>query len=113
MSSDGSIRGAESAATPLFDHVIHAPHRLRICAFLDGIDSAEFAALRDDLDITDAMLSKHLAVLRDHGYVSLEKPRGQGRVRTWARMTPAGRSAYRRHVAALHELVGRTVPTGS
>lgn len=93
---------------PVFDEVIHAPHRLRICAFLDGIETAEFAVLRDDLGISDAMLSKHLAVLRDNGHLKIEKSRGKGRVRTQVALTASGRRAYRSHLAALRELVGES-----
>jgi len=32
------------------------------------------------------------------------------RQRVWLRLTPAGRSAYRGHVAALHRIVGRPHP---
>ena len=86
---------------PAFDDVIHAPHRLRICAFLDAVSSAEFGALRDLLDVADSVVSKHLKVLTEAGYVELEKPTGRGRVRTWVRLTESGRSAYRGHVRAL------------
>lgn len=91
---------------PAFDQVVHAPHRLRIMATLAVADSAEFAALRELLGVTDSVLSKHLKVLQDSGYVSLDKPVGHdGRVRTWIRATPQGRRAYDAHVLALLELV--------
>ncbi|OYO06348.1 transcriptional regulator [Enemella evansiae] len=88
-----------------FDEVIHAPHRLRITARLAQVDSMEFGALRDDLQVADSVLSKQLKVLTDAGYVTLDKPTGKGRVKTWARLTPAGRRAFEGHVAALQELV--------
>ncbi len=91
----------QSDPVPAFDEVIHAPHRLRICAFLDAVTSAEFGSLRDLLDVADSVVSKHLKVLIDAGYVELEKPTGRGRVRTWVKLTETGRSAYRGHVAAL------------
>ncbi len=90
--------------TPAFDEVVHAPHRLRICAFLDAATSAEFGAVRDLLDVADSVASKHLKVLVDAGYVELDKPTGRGRVRTWVRLTDAGRTAYRGHVAALRSI---------
>lgn len=84
-----------------FDEVIHAPLRLRICAFLDAVSSAEFGAVREMLDVADSVVSKHLKVLTEAGYVELEKPTGRGRVRTWVKLTEAGRTAYRGHVEAL------------
>lgn len=88
------------------DETIHAPHRLRICAYLDATSSAEFGALRDMLGVADSVLSKHLKVLQDAGYVTLSKPTGRGRVKTWAGLTPEGRAAYAQHVAALRALIG-------
>lgn len=91
--------------TAKFDEIVHAPHRLRICAFLDAASSAEFATLRDMLGVADSVVSKHLKVLQDADYVTITKPTGRGRVRTWVELTPAGRRAYTGHVAALKNLV--------
>lgn len=88
-----------------FDEIIHAPHRLRICVALAGVDSLEFGALRDDLGVADSVLSKQLKVLTEAGYVALDKPTGLGgRPRTWVKVTPAGRSALNGHLRALAEL---------
>jgi DNA-binding MarR family transcriptional regulator len=87
------------------DDVIHGINRLKICAFLAATTSAEFSTLRDLLGVADSVLSKNLKVLQDAGYVTLSKPTGLGRVRTWVQLTPAGRAAYAEHVAALRELV--------
>jgi DNA-binding MarR family transcriptional regulator len=88
-----------------FNEVIHAPNRLRICAFLSALDRAEFGAVRDMLGVADSVASKQLKVLEDAGYVKLTKPRGRGRVKTWAELAPAGKAAYAAHVAALKALV--------
>lgn len=88
------------------DEVIHAPHRLRICAYLEGASSVEFGALRDLLGVADSVVSKHLKVLQDAGYVTITKPTGRGRVRTWVELTPAGRQAYAAYVATLRQLIG-------
>lgn len=100
---------------PAFDEVVHAPHRLRICALLAPMESVEFSALREDLGVADSVLSKHLKVLVDAGYAVLDKPTGRGRrVRTWARLTPAGRRALDGHLAALQAMTegARRVPDG-
>ncbi len=98
------------AGAPAFDEVIHAPHRLRICAFLDAMTAAEFGALRDMLEVADSVASKHLKVLTEAGYVELDKPTGRGRVRTWVRLTDEGRAAYRGHVAALRSITADASP---
>lgn len=91
--------------TAQFDEVIHAPNRLRICAFLAATSTAEFGVLRDLLEVADSVLSKHLKVLQDAGYLTVDKPTGRGRVKTWVKLTPEGRTAYAGHVEALKGLI--------
>lgn len=94
-------------AEPRFDEVIHAPNRLRICAALAAVTEAEFATLRESLGVTDAVISKHLRVLQEAGYVTLTKPTGRGgRVRTWVSLTSAGRRAVAAHITELRRLTG-------
>ncbi|WP_425307844.1 transcriptional regulator [Ammonicoccus fulvus] len=89
-----------------FDEVVHAPHRLKICAMLADVDQVEFGVLRDGLGVADSVLSKQLKVLVDAGYVDLQKPTGRGgKVRTWARLTKDGRRAFEGHLAALRTMV--------
>jgi DNA-binding MarR family transcriptional regulator len=89
-----------------FDEVVHAPNRLQICALLAAVDSAEFATVRDGLGVADSVLSKHVRVLHEAGYVAVNKATVSGRVRTSLAMTPAGRTAYEGHVAALRAILG-------
>jgi DNA-binding MarR family transcriptional regulator len=89
-----------------FDHLIHAPARLRICAALDNAREIEFGALQTMLDISKSALSKHISVLAEAGYVAQRRAVRNTRQRVWLRLTDAGRSAYRGHVAALHRIVG-------
>ena len=88
-----------------FITVIHAPHRLRICAALDSVDEVEFAVLRDVTGVSESVLSKQVKVLEDAGYVTTTKGTRDSRVRTWAKFTREGRRAYRAHVAALQSIV--------
>lgn len=87
------------------NEVIHAPNRLQICAFLSGVTQAEFGSIRDMLGVADSVTSKHLKVLEQAGYLTLSKPTGKGRVKTWAALTPEGMHAYQEHVAALKALI--------
>lgn len=91
---------------PTFDEVVHAPNRLQICAFLDPLDQAEFSVVRDVLGVSDSVTSKHVKVLEQAGYLTVSKPTGKGRVKTWLALTQEGRRAYRAHVAALRALLG-------
>lgn len=89
---------------PRFDEIIHAPNRLRICSMLSAMNEVEFAALREALGVSDSVLSKQLRALEDAGYLSVRKSPLDGRTRTWAALTPAGRDAFDAHVAELRRL---------
>lgn len=87
------------------DPHLHAPARLQIATVLANVQTAEFARLRSIAGVSDSVLSKHLAALVEAGYITLSKSALDGRSRTWASFTPAGRKAFAAHVAALQALV--------
>jgi DNA-binding MarR family transcriptional regulator len=87
------------------DPLIHAPARLQVLATLSAVSEAEFATLRDVLDVSDSVLSKHISALADAGYVRSRKGVQAGRRTTWIALTGAGREALRAHVAALRRLI--------
>lgn len=86
------------------DKVIHAPNRLRICALLTPLQEAEFQVLRDELGVSDSVLSKSLKQLEQAGYVAFRKGAVNGRQRMWAGLTKSGREAFSGHVKALNQL---------
>ena len=90
---------------PRFDTLIHAPGRLQICAVLSAVDEAEFATVREAVEVSDSVLSKHLSALEDVGYVRRHKGIHRGRRTTWISLTPAGRKALSAHVTALRALI--------
>lgn len=106
MSTPHDTQQTSGTAEEGFDHLIHAPIRLRICATLDHAREIEFGALLTLLDISKSALSKHLSILTDAGYVTQRRAVRDTRQRVWLRLTGTGRSAYRGHVAALHRIVG-------
>jgi DNA-binding MarR family transcriptional regulator len=87
------------------DPVIHAPNRLQICCMLAGVDTIDFATLREALDVSESVLSKHIKLLEDAGYLGVRKSPSNGRVRTWLALTSNGRKALRKHLAALKALM--------
>lgn len=91
--------------TGAIDTALHAPVRLQIAAVLARVEDVEFATLRDITQVSDSVLSKHLAALGEVGYVSLRKAAQDGRQRTWAAFTPRGAKAFKAHMAALQALV--------
>jgi DNA-binding MarR family transcriptional regulator len=89
------------------DDLLNHPVRLSVMAALADVARAEFALVRDAVEITDAMLSKQVALLESAGYVGVDKGRVGRRARTWLNLTEEGRAVYTKHVAALEAIAGR------
>jgi DNA-binding MarR family transcriptional regulator len=87
------------------DPVIHAPKRLAAMALLSSATDADFAFVREHLQLSASDLSKQMAELARAGYVEIRKHgRGPG-ASTSYRITKEGRKAYRAHRAALQQLL--------
>jgi DNA-binding MarR family transcriptional regulator len=93
-----------------FDELIHPRTRLSLVALLAAADWADFAFVRDQLELSDSALSKQLSTLEKAGYVDLERPVRDRRRRVRARLTPTGRAAFDGHVAALRQIVATSDP---
>lgn len=87
------------------DPHLQAPARLKLVTMLTAVSEAEFAVLRDRLEVSDSVLSKHLAALEEAGYVRRRKGVHRGRRTTWVALTARGRTALSAHVAALRALI--------
>lgn len=87
-----------------FNEIIHVPTRLRICAILAEAGEAEFGVVREALALSDSVLSKHLKVLEQAGFVGLRKGTVNTRTRTWVHLTKEGQRAFKAHVQELRDL---------
>ena len=102
-----AVVGRAAATEPLaLDALIHHRLRLGMVSALAANDSLSFTELRDLLRTTDGNLSVHARKLEDAGYVRIERPANGRRRRVNVRLTDAGRTAFRGHVAALQAIVG-------
>jgi DNA-binding MarR family transcriptional regulator len=90
---------------PDLDAHLQAPARLRLMTTLTAVSEAEFSTLRNTLDVSDSVLSKHLSVLADVRYVKSRKGVHLGRRTTWISLTPTGTKALSAHAAVLRELI--------
>lgn len=87
------------------DLVIHAPNRLQMCCMLAAVDTIDFATVREALDVSESVLSKHVKTLEEAGYVKVRKAPSDGRQRTWLSLSAPGRKALRGHLAALKAMM--------
>ena len=87
------------------DANVVAPARLKLLTTLTAVSEAEFATIRDTLQVSDSVLSKHVAALEHVDYVKRRKGVHRGRRTTWISLTPRGRAALSAHVAALRALI--------
>lgn len=88
-----------------FELLLQAPARLQIMAVLAQAQEAEFARLKELTQTSDSVMSKHLGGLADAGFIRIRKAAADGRQRTWASLTRAGRRAFDNHVSALQRIV--------
>jgi DNA-binding MarR family transcriptional regulator len=87
------------------DSNLQAPARLKLMTMLTAVSEAEFSTLRDRLEVSDSVLSKHVSALAGTGYVKSRKGIHAGRRTTWISLTSVGREVLRSHVSALRELI--------
>ncbi|TMK18890.1 MAG: transcriptional regulator [Actinobacteria bacterium] len=87
------------------DDTVHQRVRLGILALLSPVKSADFTFVRDEMGLTDGNLSRHVQVLEEAGFLSVNKGFEGRKPRTWVSITKDGRAALQREVAALRDLI--------
>lgn len=80
-----------------FDPLIHQSSRLSIVAVLAGAESVDFTYLLNATGLTKGTLSKHLTKLRDAGYIEIEKGFKNNYPHTTAKLTLAGKKAFKEY----------------
>lgn len=73
---------------------------------LGAAKELEFQVIKEQLDVSDSVLSKHLKILEDVNYVELIKKIEFTRQRTWVSLTAEGRKAFERHLEVLKNIIG-------
>lgn len=87
------------------EDLVHQPVRFSLLACLAQADELEFRFLRETLQISDSLLSRHSSTLERAGYVAIRKGHVGKWPRTWLRLTPEGRTAFSDHLDTLREIV--------
>ena len=89
----------------IFNNLIHAPKRLKICAVLASVKEVEFKVIAETVELKDSDLSKQLKLLEENGLIKSRKTIVNTRQKTWLSFTENGREAFEAHVTALQELL--------
>jgi DNA-binding MarR family transcriptional regulator len=95
------------------DDVIHGRLRLGIMVYLASAEVADFTELKKALDATQGNLSVQLRKLEDAGYIEIEKSFLNRKPLTRARLTTAGRRAFKEYLDTMAKLVGEVPSSGS
>jgi DNA-binding MarR family transcriptional regulator len=77
---------------------------------LSPVRSLAFSDIRDNLEISDSVLSKHLSALAEAGYAEVSRVRVDARSRRQVTLTKPGRTALHCHLAALQEIAAAAEP---
>lgn len=80
--------------------------RFSLLAVVLTAGKVAFGWLRDELQVSDSVLSKQLTALEEAGYVEVGKVAEGRRARTWVKGTGPGRLAFDRHREALRVIAG-------
>jgi DNA-binding MarR family transcriptional regulator len=86
------------------DDLLAHPVRFSMAALLAAADKVEFSFVRDQVEVTDSVLSKQMSALEQAGYIKVHKGFVGKRPRTWLSLTKEGRWTFERHLAALREI---------
>jgi DNA-binding MarR family transcriptional regulator len=106
---------ADEAAHPALalDETVHQRIRLGILTVLAETAECAFTTLRDQLQLSDGNLSRHLRVLEEAGLIEIRKGYEGRKPCTWLKLTRRGGAALRQELAALEQLVARMRATDS
>ncbi|WP_406314457.1 transcriptional regulator [Streptosporangium sp. NBC_01639] len=86
------------------NEIIHAPVRLSIMAALAAAGRADFRFLKETIEVSDSLLSKHVIILEGAGYVNVHKSFVGKRPRTSLSLTDEGRAAFAAYTAVLRRI---------
>ena len=87
------------------DKILEHRVRLQIMSVLVANDSYDFNSLKELLNVTDGNLASNIKALEKEKYLSVNKMFVDRKPNTKFKATETGRTALRKHIDALEELV--------
>ena len=106
---DASAHGGDARSEhPRFalEPTLSHPVRFSIVAALAAVESLPFGDLRDELAVSDSVLSKQISELETAGLVRAAKSFVGKRPRTTLSLTADGLRRWKRHLEAMRAIVG-------
>ena len=85
------------------DPLLHSQLRLAVMSILMNLEEADFVYIRQQTNATAGNLSVQIDKLAAAGYIMVDRSIVHRRSRTTCRVTPQGRQAFERYVAAIKE----------
>lgn len=85
------------------DPLLHSQLRLAVMSILMNLEEADFVYIRWQTNSTAGNLSVQIDKLAAAGYIMVDRSIVHRRSRTTCRVTPQGRQAFERYVAAIKE----------
>jgi len=90
------------------ERIFHEPKRLAIVSSLAGSRQGKtFLQLKEECDLTDGNLSRHLKTLTEDGIIQQTKVFIGVKPQTTARLTDAGRARFLQYLDALEQVLSR------
>lgn len=88
------------------ERIFHEPSRLAIMSALIGHEEGiSFGDLKEQCELTDGNLSRHLTSLEEFGAICMEKTFIRKRPRTTISLTDFGREQFMEYLQALEEVL--------
>ncbi|MFK7786129.1 MAG: winged helix-turn-helix domain-containing protein [Crocinitomicaceae bacterium] len=81
--------------------------RLGIMSMLIVNEYVDFKSIKETLDVSDGNLASHLSALEKKEYIEVRKQFIGKKPNTSYRITKSGKQAFRAHIDALEELLGK------
>lgn len=87
------------------DKVLEHSLRLQIVSILAANESSDFTTLKELLQVTDGNLATHIKALEREKYLHVAKSFIDRKPNTRYKITDRGRTAFKRHIEAMAEVV--------
>lgn len=92
------------------ERAFHEPNRMAIVSSLSGAENGKtFVELKDECQLTDGNLSRHLKTLSNAGIIDIKKTFVKSKPQTKAYLSKKGRDEFLQYLKALETVLKKAV----